>query len=47
MKKVPTKYMFISDIHGNYEIFEECIKAFKEEHADILVLLGDTSARIL
>ncbi len=40
----PRKYMFVSDIHGNIEIFNRIIEIFKAEKADILVLLGDTSA---
>ncbi len=41
------KVIFISDIHGNFEVFKECVEAFEKENADLLVLLGDTSARIL
>ena len=38
------KYMFVSDIHGDLEIFEEIIEVFNKEKADCLVILGDTSA---
>ena len=38
------KYMFVSDIHGDLEIFEEIIEIFNKEKADCLVILGDTSA---
>ena len=38
------KYMFISDVHGNVERFNEAIEAFDNEKADFLVLLGDTSS---
>ena len=38
------KYMFVSDIHGNIEIFNKIIEIFKTENADKLVILGDTSA---
>lgn len=40
------KYMFISDVHGNVENLEECIKIFESEKADKLVILGDTSAKM-
>lgn len=38
------KYIFVSDIHGDVEKFREVIRIFKEENADKLVLLGDTSS---
>ena len=38
------KYMFISDLHGNIEYLEECIKIFENENAKKLIILGDTSA---
>jgi len=38
------KYMFVSDIHGNIEIFDECLNIFNRENADKLIFLGDTSA---
>ncbi|MBQ8298681.1 MAG: phosphodiesterase [Clostridia bacterium] len=38
------KYIFVSDIHGNVEKFREVIRIFKEENADKLVFLGDTSS---
>ena len=38
------KYMFVSDIHGNVDRFNEVIDIFKNEKADKLVILGDTSA---
>ncbi len=38
------KYMFISDVHGNVDRFNEAIDAFNNEQADFLVLLGDTSS---
>ena len=38
------KYMFVSDIHGNIEILTFIIEAFKKENANMLVILGDTSA---
>lgn len=38
------KYIFISDIHGNIEMLEECFKVFEKEKADKLIILGDTSA---
>ena len=40
----PQKYMFVSDIHGNLDIFNEIIKIFNKEEADKLVFLGDTGA---
>lgn len=40
------KYMFVSDIHGNVERLEECIKIFENEKADKLVLLGDTASQM-
>ena len=39
------KYMFISDVHGNVERLEECIKIFESEKADKLVILGDTASQ--
>lgn len=38
------KYMFVSDIHGNIDRFNEVLKIFANEKADKLVFLGDTSA---
>ena len=38
------KYMFVSDIHGNVENLEKCIKSFETEKADKLVILGDTAS---
>jgi len=38
------KYMFVSDVHGNVDRFNEVLEIFNEEKADKLVLLGDTSA---
>ena len=38
------KYIFVSDIHGNFEQLEKCIDIFYKEEANKLVLLGDTSA---
>jgi len=38
------KYMFISDIHGDWDIFKNCIDIFEKEQANKLVFLGDTSA---
>ena len=38
------KYMFVSDIHGNIDIFEKCLEIFENEKADTIVFLGDTSA---
>jgi len=38
------KYMFISDIHGNVDRFNEALEILKNEKADKLVILGDTSA---
>lgn len=38
------KYMFVSDIHGNVDRFNEVLEIFKNEKADKLVILGDTSA---
>lgn len=38
------KYIFVSDIHGDVEKFREVIRILKEENADKLVLLGDTSS---
>lgn len=38
------KYMFVADIHGNIQTFEEIIEIFKKEEADKLVFLGDTGA---
>ena len=38
------KYMFVSDIHGNINVFEEVIDIFNKENADKLVFLGDTGA---
>ena len=40
----PQKYMFISDIHGNIDIFNEIMEIFKKEEADKIIILGDTSA---
>lgn len=39
------KYMFISDVHGNIDRLEDCLKAFDSEKADKLIILGDTSSR--
>jgi putative phosphoesterase len=36
--------MFVSDIHGNLDIFERCIEIFNNEQADKIVFLGDTGA---
>ena len=38
------KYMFVSDIHGSVDRFEEILQIFENEKADKLVLLGDTAA---
>ena len=38
------KYMFVSDIHGNIDVFQEVIEIFNKEEADKLILLGDTGA---
>jgi len=38
------KYMFVSDIHGDWDIFKNCIDIFEKEQANKLVFLGDTSA---
>lgn len=38
------KYIFVSDIHGNFEQLEKCIDIFYKEEANKLVILGDTSA---
>ena len=38
------KYMFVSDIHGNVDRFNEVLEIFANEKADKLVFLGDTSA---
>ena len=35
------KYMFASDIHGSAYYCREMLRAFREEKADRLVLLGD------
>ena len=39
------KYMFISDIHGDLDVFNRCIDIFKTENANKLILLGDTCSR--
>lgn len=38
------KYMFVADIHGNIDVFNEIIEIFNKEEADKLVFLGDTGA---
>ena len=38
------KYMFVSDVHGDINVFEEIIEIFNDEKADCLIFLGDTSA---
>ena len=38
------KYMFVADIHGNKDIFNEIMEIFNRENADKLVFLGDTGA---
>ncbi|MBQ7669022.1 MAG: phosphodiesterase [Clostridia bacterium] len=38
------KYMFISDIHGDVDRFNEALVSFNNEKADYLVLLGDTAS---
>lgn len=40
------KYMFTSDIHGNVEGLNIIINKYREENADKLILLGDTSASV-
>lgn len=35
------KLMFISDIHGSFTDLVQCIKVFREEKADKLIILGD------
>ncbi len=39
-----SKYMFISDIHGNVEMLSKCTSIFEKEKMDKLIILGDTSA---
>ena len=36
------KLMFISDIHGSYTSTKRVIEIFEEEHADKLIILGDS-----
>ncbi len=38
------KYIFVSDIHGNINVFEEIIEIFYKDNADKLIFLGDTGA---
>lgn len=38
------KYIFVSDIHGNVDILKRVVSLIDEEHADKLILLGDTAA---
>ena len=40
------KYFFVSDIHGNFEQFQNCIEAFDKEGADKIILLGDTASSV-
>ena len=39
-----SKYMFVSDIHGNVEMLEKCVEVFEKNNFDKLIILGDTSA---
>jgi len=38
------RYMFVSDIHGNVDRFNEVLEIFNKEKADKIIILGDTAA---